>query len=151
MNYTSNLLSSNRRLSKWPATRLSNHVNISCVKQMALGWKSMESCPLLNRMFIMKIIKMLTTRFYINITYIRHVQIFFNVYKEILFHFRPLAVITCIHVRECCWYGHVYVFWSSIKASYMNHLKMKSVKCSDFFFFFIFPFLRKFLTKVIWF
>lgn len=100
MNYTSNLLSSNRRLSKWPATRLSNHVNISCVKQMALGWKSMESCPLLNRMFIMKIIKMLTTRFYINITYIRHVQIFFNVYKEILFHFRPLNVIIYLYTRE---------------------------------------------------
>lgn len=62
-----------------------------------------------------------------------------------------MLLFTCIHVRECCWYGHVYVFWSSIKASYMNHLKMKSVKCSDFFFFFIFPFLRKFLTKVIWF
>lgn len=63
-----------------------------------------------------------------------------------------LLFITCIHVRECCWYGHVYVFGSSIKASYMNHLNlMKSVKCSDFFFFFIFPFLRKFLTKVIWF
>lgn len=100
MNYTSNLLSSNRRLSKWPATRLSNHVNISCVKQMALGWKSMESCPLLNRMFLMKIIKMLTTRFYINITYIRHVQIFFNVYKEILFHFRPLNVIIYLYTRE---------------------------------------------------
>lgn len=100
MNYTSNLLSSNRRLSKWPATRLSNHVNISCVKQIALGWKSMESCPLLNRMCIMKIIKMLTTRFYINITYIRHVQIFFNVYKEILFHFRPLNVIIYLYTRE---------------------------------------------------
>lgn len=63
-----------------------------------------------------------------------------------------MLLFTCIHVRECCWYGHVYVFGSSIKASYMNHLNlMKSVKCSDFFFFFIFPFLRKFLTKVIWF
>lgn len=55
---------------------------------------------MLNRMFIMKIIKMLTTRFYINITYIRHVQIFFNVYKEILFHFRPLNVIIYLYTRE---------------------------------------------------
>lgn len=134
MNYTSNLLSSNRRLSKWPATRLSNHVNISCVKQMALGWKSMESCPLLNRMFIMKIIKMLTTRFYINITYIRHVQIFSMYIKKSYFiSVHWMLLFTCIHVRECCWYGHVYVFGSSIIALYMNHLNLvKSIKCSIF-------------------
>lgn len=134
MNYTSNLLSSNRRLSKWPATRLSNHVNISCVKQMALGWKSMESCPLLNKMFIMKIIKMLTTRFYINITYIRHVQLFSMYIKKSYFiSVHWMLLFTCIHVRECCWYGHVYVLGSSFIALYMNHLNLvKSIKCSFF-------------------
>lgn len=60
----------------------------------------MESCPVLNRMFIMKIIKMLTTRFHIIVHVHRLIQIFFNVYKEILFHFRPLAVITYLYTRE---------------------------------------------------
>lgn len=64
------------------------------------GLKINGELPIVKQNVFMKIIKMLTTRFYINITYIRHVQIFFNVYKEILFHFRPLNVIIYLYTRE---------------------------------------------------